>query len=50
MQVVLNVTDEAMFGLTQTGYTITLNFPTITTKNNPKFLECSSNRHFPSAF
>ncbi len=28
MQVVLNVTDEAMFGLTQTGYTITLNFPT----------------------
>jgi hypothetical protein len=27
MQVALNVTDEAMFGLTQPSYTITLNFP-----------------------
>lgn len=27
MQVSLNVTDEAMFGLTQPSYTITLNFP-----------------------
>jgi len=28
MQFSLNVTDEAMFGLTQPSYTITLNFPT----------------------
>jgi hypothetical protein len=27
MQVVLNVTDEAMFGLTQPSYTLQLNFP-----------------------
>ena len=27
MQIALNITDEAMFGLTQPSYTITLNFP-----------------------